>query len=161
MDAKRDLDELGDLVDVIMMLEVMNHQVLGICLMLFLPIVLDFWCSCRASKACTLVCMMCAYLILFVLTQLFCCCPVCLFPLINPWSGFRTKQLRDCDAIGGTLWPRGCHIQSVTATVDHAGTFVPAGVSSTGDLLLRVVAIAVLSAVIISFVVRFAATVEQ
>ena len=73
----------------------------------------------------------------------------CLFPSICAWSGFRPKQLRDCDAIGGTLWPRGCHIQSVTATVDHAGTFVPAGVSSTGDPWLRVVAIAVLSAIII------------
>ena len=75
---------------------------------------------------------------------------VCLSAWIYAWSGFRAKQLRDCDAIGGTLWPRGCHIQSVTATVDHAGTFVPAGVSSTGDLLLQVVAIAVMSAVIIS-----------
>ena len=102
-----------------------------------------------------------AYLIFSLLTQLFCCCPICLFPSIYAWSGFGTKQLRDCDAIGGTLWPRGCHIQSVTATVDHAGTFVPAGVSSTGDLWLRVVAIAVLSAVLTSFVVRFAATVEQ
>lgn len=108
--------------------------------------------------------MMCAYLIFSLLTQLSCCCPICLFPSIYAWSGFRTKQLRDCDAIGGTLWPRGCHIQSVTATVDHAGTFVPAGVSSTGDPWLQVVAIlvAVLSAIVINiFVVRFAATVEQ
>lgn len=153
MDAKRDLDELGDLVDVIMFLsfsldaggdepsgfgdlfDVVSSDRFGFLVLMPSKQSLADW-------------LVVAYLIFSLLTQLFCSCPICLFPLINPWSGFRTKQLRDCDAIGRTLRPRGCHIQSVTATVDHAGTFVPAGVSSTGDLFLRVVAIGVLSSAI-------------
>ena len=134
-------------------------------LMLFLLMVLMFGTPAEQAKLVTLYIYMIGatyFIFIFILTQLFCCCPilydiVCLFASIYAWSGFRTKRLRDCDAIGGTLWPRGCHIQSVTATVDHAGTFVPAGVSSTGDLLLQVVAIAVMSAVIIFFPVRFVA----